>query len=184
MVWAEDTRFSFSPLKWGRREWALSNVRQNAKIILHQLIQQPQVREEGMGSERKGCYRPLTRAQAKTGQLRGLFSKSWHRTVGQEEDAAFISASSVCRNVPLIKVFLMLHPYTHIFIYTDIHTDTQVCTHRHTCKGMYIHTHMHTYITEAYTETYMQTQIHTYTHIPTHFASICQPPSHLTFSLS
>ena len=79
-----------------------------------------------MGSERKGCYRPLTRVQAKIGQLRGLFSKSWHRIVGQEEDAAFISASSVCRNVPLIKVFLMLHPYTHIFIYTDIHTDTQV----------------------------------------------------------
>lgn len=184
MVWGEDTSIFFFTLEVGRREWALSNVRQNAKIILHQLIQQPQVRDEGMGSERKGCYRPLTRAQAKTGQLRGLFWKSWHRTVGQEEDAAFISASSMCGNVPLIKVFLMLHPYTHIFIYTDIHTDTQVCTHRHTCKGMYTHTHMHTYITEAYTETYTHIQRHTYTHVPTHFPSICQPPSHLTFSLS
>jgi hypothetical protein len=131
-----------------------------------------------MGSERKGCYRPLTHAQAKTGQLRGLFSKSRHRTVGEEEDAVFISASSVCGNRPLIKVFLMLHRYTHIFI----HTDAQVCTHRHTCKGMYMHTHMHTYITEAYTGTYTQTQRHTYTHIPTHFPFICQPPSHLTFS--
>lgn len=131
-----------------------------------------------MGSERKGCYRPLTHAQAKTGQLRGLFSKSWHRTVGEEEDAVFISASSVCGNGPLIKVFLMLHTYTHMFIYTDIYTDARVCTHRHTCKGMYVHTHMHTYITEAYTETYTQIQRHTHTHtytlsfhLPTPFSS-------------
>ena len=182
MFWGEDTHFSFSPLKWGRREWALSNVRQNAKIILHQLTQQPQVTDEGMGSERKGCYRPLIRAQAKTGQLGGLFSKSRHRTVGEEEDAVIISASSADGNAPLIKVFPMLHPCTHIFIYTDLHT--HMYAHRDTRKGMYTHTHMHTYITEAYTETHTQIQRHTYTQIPTHFPSICQPPSHLAFSLS
>lgn len=122
-----------------------------------------------MGSERKGCSRPLIRAQAKTGQLRGLSSKSRHRIVGEEEDAVFISASSAGGNVPLIKVFLMLHPCTHIFIYTDIHTDTHVCTQRHTRKGMYTHTHMHTYITEAYT-----VHTNTYTlsfHLPTPFSS-------------
>ena len=116
-----------------------------------------------MGSERKGCYRPLTRAQAKIGQLRGLFSKSWHRTVGQEEDAAFISASSVCRNVPLIKVFLMLHPYTHIFIYTDIHTDTQVCTHRHMQRNVYTYTYAHIHYRGIHRDIYADTDTHTHT---------------------
>ena len=131
-----------------------------------------------MGSERKGCYRPLTRAQAKTGQLRGLFSKSWHRTVGQEEDAAFISASSVCRNVPLIKVFLMLHPYTHIFIYTDIHTDTQVCTHRHMQRNVYTYTYAHIHYRGIHRDIYADTDTHIHTHtytlcfhLPTPFSS-------------
>lgn len=130
-----------------------------------------------MGSERKGCSRPLIRAQAKTGQLSGLSSKSRHRIVGEEEDAVCISASSAGGNVPLIKVFLMLHPCTHIFIYTDIHTDTHVCTQRHTHKGMYTHTHVHTYRgihRDIYADTETHVHTNTYTlsfHLPTPFSS-------------
>lgn len=178
MFWGEDTHFSFSPLKWGRREWALSNVRQNAKIILHQLTQQPQVIDEGMGSERKGCYRPLIRAQAKTGQLGGLFSKSRHRIVGEEEDTVCISASSVDGNAPLIKVFPMLHPCTHIFIYTDLHTHTHVCTQRHTQRNVYTYTYAHIHYRGIHRDIYADTETHVHTntytlsfHLPTPFSS-------------
>lgn len=124
-----------------------------------------------MGSERKGCYRPLTHAQAKTGQLRGLFSKSWHRTVGEEEDAVFISASSVCGNGPLIKVFLMLHTYTHVYISRHIHRRTGMHTQTHMQRNVCPYTYAHIHYRGIHRDIHTDSETHTHTYLHTFLPS-------------
>lgn len=98
----------------------------------------------------------------------GAFSQSQrHRTVGEEEDAVFISCIPVCGNRPLIKVFLMLHRYTHIFI----HTDAQVCTQTHMQRNVYAYTYAHIHYRGIHRDVYRLRDTHTHTYLHTFLSS-------------
>ena len=71
---------------------------------------------------------------------------------------------------------------THTCLYTQTYTQTHgyahTDTHAKECMSIHICTHTLQRHTQRHTHRFRDT----HTHIPTHFPSICQPPSHLTFS--